>query len=68
MLAWGGGGGGWWAVSQQAKLIHKFLNFVLKNEASKTNFNLNKRMLIPQPFLHWVYKGRRKGRKEGGGS
>ena len=31
------------------------LEFVLKNEAGQANFNLNKRMLIQQPFLHWVY-------------
>ena len=32
-----------------------FFNSVLKNESSQVNFNLNKRMLIQQPFLYWVY-------------
>ena len=31
------------------------LNFVLNNEASQATFNLNKRILIQQPFLNWVY-------------
>ena len=31
------------------------MNFVLKNEASQANFNLNKKVLIQQPFLNWVY-------------
>ena len=43
------------------------MNFVLKNEASKANFDLNKRMLIQKPFLHWVCKeGGREGRREEG--
>ena len=31
------------------------LNFVLENEASKANFNLNKRILVQSAFSHWAY-------------
>ena len=33
-----------------------FQSFVLRNEATWANFNFNKRILIQQPFLYWVYR------------
>ena len=36
------------------EVMYSFV-FALNNEASQANFNLNKRILIQQPLLNWVY-------------
>ena len=33
----------------------KFKEYVISSEASQANINLNKRLIIKQPLLHWVH-------------
>ena len=41
--------------NQPRSPVQNSKEYLISSEASWANFNLNKRILIWQPFLHWVY-------------